>query len=188
MIANEAEDMNLEIQTFLRFLRGFDLKGSWLRHAVDPGNDSVVLAGGVKGQVTNATASLLDLYPTLLDLADLPANTVNEGRSLKAIVEGSGKASGRVAITSYGHGNHAIRDDRYRYIRFTDGTEEFYDHESDPDEWENLAGDSEYDAVKQGLAQHLPKSEAPFSTVHNGKATNAYFEELYKESGAPVRK
>jgi hypothetical protein len=42
--------------------------------------------------------------------------------------------------------------------------------------------------VKQGLAQHLPKTAAPFSKVHNGRATNAYFEELYERSGAPVRK
>ncbi len=138
--------------------------------------------------MTSTAVSLLDLYPTLLDLADLPANTANEGGSLRAVVEGNSEASGHVAITSYGHGNHAIRDDRYRYIRFADGTEELYDHEADPDEWQNLAGTSEYYEIKQGLAQHLPKTEAPFSKVHNGKATNAYFEELYEESGAAVRK
>jgi len=143
---------------------------------------------GAKGQISNTAASLLDLYPTLLDLADLPPNTANEGTSLKAVVEGKPEDSGRVAITSYGHGNHAIRDERYRYIRFSDGTEELYDHEEDPDEWKNLAEDSEYNDIKQQLAQHLPKTQAPFSTVHNGKATNAYFEELYERSGAPVRK
>jgi len=143
---------------------------------------------GAKGQVTTTAASLLDLYPTLLDLADLPRNAANEGTSLKAVIEGANDDSGRVAITSYGHGNHAIRDDRYRYIQFTDGTEELYDHDHDPDEWTNLADNSEYDDVKQQLARHLPKSQAPFSKVHNGKATNAYFEELYEQSGAPVRK
>jgi arylsulfatase A-like enzyme len=143
---------------------------------------------GAKGQVTSTAVSLLDLYPTLLDLADLPANIANEGGSLKALVEGSSAVSGHVAITSYGHGNHAIRDDRYRYIRFSDGTEELYDHQDDPDEWHNLASNGEYDEVKQQLARHLPKNQAPFSTVHNGKATNAYFEKLYEESGAPVRK
>jgi arylsulfatase A-like enzyme len=143
---------------------------------------------GVRGQVTYTPASLLDLYPTLLDLADLPANATNEGGSLKALVEGNAEASGRVAITSYGHGNHAIRDERYRYIRFTDGTEELYDHESDPDEWKNLAGDSEYDEIKARLAQHLPKVQAPFSSVHSGRPTNDYFEELYEKSGARARK
>jgi arylsulfatase A-like enzyme len=143
---------------------------------------------GAKGQVSTTAASLLDLYPTLLDLADLPANTGNEGDSLRAVIEGGEDIPGRVAITSYGHGNHAIRDDRYRYIHFTDGSEELYDHQTDPDEWVNLAGDAEYDEVKQELAQHLPKTAAPFSKVHNGRATNDYFAELYEESGAPVRR
>ncbi len=143
---------------------------------------------GVEGQVTNATASLLDLYPTLIDLAGLPANDANEGLSLRAVVEGSGDTPDHVAITSYGHGNHAIRDDRYRYIHFTDGTEELYDHENDPDEWVNLAANSEYDEVKQRLAQYLPKVIAPFSKVHNGKATNDYFAELFEEAGLPVER
>ena len=143
---------------------------------------------GVKGQVTHTPASLLDLYPTLLDLAGLPAYAENEGGSLKALVENGAEESGRAAVTSYGHGNHAIRDERYRYIRFTDGTEELYDHQTDPDEWVNLAGNSEYDEIKARLAQHLPKKQAPFSKVHSGKATNDYFAELYEKSGAPVRK
>jgi len=52
----------------------------------------------------------------------------------------------------------------------------------------NLASNSEYDDVKKGLAQHLPKVDAPFSKVHNGKATNDYFAKLYEEAGAPVRR
>ena len=144
---------------------------------------------GVEGQVTNTTVSLLDLYPTLIDLAGLPANDANEGVSLRALVEGSGEAPDHVAITTYGHANHAIRDDRYRYIRFTDGSEELYDHQNDPDEWVNLASNTEYDDVKQGLAQHVPKVDAPFSKVHNGKATNDYFAELFEEAGlSSVRK
>ncbi len=148
----------------------------------------IKIPGGVKGRVTGTTVSLLDLYPTLIDLAGLPANDANEGVSLRALVDGSGEAPDHVAITSYGHGNHAIRDERYRYIRFTDGSEELYDHQNDPDEWVNLASNSEYDDVKKGLAQHLPKVDAPFSKVHNGKATNDYFAELYEEAGAPVRR
>ena len=39
-----------------------------------------------------------------------------------------------------GIGNHAIRDDRFRYIRYRDGNEELYDHDVDPQEWNALAG------------------------------------------------
>ena len=143
---------------------------------------------GAKGQVSTTAASLLDLYPTLLDLADLPANPGNEGSSLRAVIEGEEDNSRRVAITSYGHGNHAVRDERFRYVRFSDGTEELYDHLNDPDEWVNLAANSEYNEVKMLLSRRLPKTQAAFSKVHNGKATNDYFAELYEESGAPVRR
>jgi len=143
---------------------------------------------GVAGQVTHSAVSLLDLYPTLVDLAGLPAYDANEGGSLKPLIEGNAETSGHVAMTSYGYRNHAIRDDRYRYIHFADGSEELYDHQNDPNEWVNLAGNSEYDEVRQALAQHLPKTQAAFSKVHGGKATNDYFAELYEESGAPVRR
>ncbi|MEE4216902.1 MAG: sulfatase, partial [Xanthomonadales bacterium] len=96
--------------------------------------------GGVAGQVTPVTASLLDLYPTLLDLTGLPAYQANEGSSLKAVIYGESEAPGKVAITSYGFNNHAVRGERYRYIRFADGSEELYDHQADPNEWTNLAG------------------------------------------------
>ncbi len=139
---------------------------------------------GAEGTVSNAAVSLLDLYPTLIDLAGLPANDTNEGVSLKPLVEGSGEIPEQVAITSYGHGNHAIRDERYRYIRFTDGTEELYDHQDDPNEWVNLAGNAEYDEIKQRLAEHLPEVSAPFSKVHSGRPPNDYFRKLYEESGA----
>lgn len=144
--------------------------------------------GGIKGQVTSTTASLLDLYPTLLDLADLPANPENEGESLKPVLNGSSESSTHVAITSYGFGNHAIRDERYRYIYFVDGSEELYDHQNDPDEWVNLAGNSKYDEIKQRLAQHLPAVNAPISPVQGGsKVVNDHFAEMFEKAGLEVR-
>jgi arylsulfatase A-like enzyme len=144
--------------------------------------------GGVEGQSTNSAVSLLDLYPTLLDLTGLPAYETNEGESLKPLLEGSTITPGRVAMISYGYGNHAIRDDRYRYIRFADGSEEFYDHQDDPNEWVNLAGNSDYDDIKQRLAGYLPAVNAPVSPVTSADATNPYFEEMLTEAGIEVKK
>jgi len=53
-----------------------------------------------------------------------------------------------------------LRDARYRYLRYADGSEELYDHQSDPHEWHNLAGDTRYQAVKVRLAKWLPKTDA----------------------------
>jgi hypothetical protein len=45
----------------------------------------------------------------------------------------------RPALTTWGPDNHAVRTERFRYIRYDDGSEELYDHEVDPHEWVNLA-------------------------------------------------
>ena len=144
--------------------------------------------GAVAGRVTAATVSLLDLYPTLLDLAGLPANDANEGVSLKAAIDGTGEVPEHVAISTYGYANHAVRDERYRYIYFNNGSEELYDHQADPDEWVNLASNPEYDEVKQRLRQHLPAVNEPFSEVHNGRAVNDFFAEIYEEAGLDPRR
>jgi hypothetical protein len=80
----------------------------------------------------------------------------------------------RPAITTHGRLNHAIRSDRWRYIRYADGSEELYDHETDPMEYTNLATRAEYDAVKQELSAWLPERNAP----------NAPFDRAKRSSGS----
>jgi hypothetical protein len=65
-------------------------------------------------------------------------------------------------------GNHSIRSERWRYIRYSDGTEELYDRAKDELEWNNLAGKPDLTAVKQELAQWLPKTDAAPSARQRG--------------------
>ena len=67
----------------------------------------------------------------------------------------------RPAITTYGEETFSARSDRFRYIRYPDGSEELYDHERDPHEWNNLASTLELSAVKSRLAEWIPKEFAP---------------------------
>ena len=67
----------------------------------------------------------------------------------------------RPALTTDGRLNHALRSDHWRYIRYADGSEELYDHDSDPMEYTNLADRVEYESVKRGLSKWLPKENAP---------------------------
>ncbi|MCP5112030.1 MAG: DUF4976 domain-containing protein, partial [bacterium] len=67
----------------------------------------------------------------------------------------------RPAVMTFMRGNHAARSDRYRYIRYANGEEELYDHDHDPEEWTNLAGDPAYKPVIAELARWLPRSNAP---------------------------
>ena len=57
----------------------------------------------------------------------------------------------------------SIRSERWRYIRYRDGTEELYDHDADPLEWENVAARESLAAIKKKLAERLPKVDAPES-------------------------
>ena len=107
------------------------------------------------------TVSLLDIYPTLADLCGLPTDGQLEGRSLKPLLKNPATQWDRPVITTHGRGNHAVRSERWRYIRYSDGNEELYDHENDPMEWNNLAGDPKYGQTKKELAEWLPKKNAP---------------------------
>lgn len=67
-----------------------------------------------------------------------------------------------IAITPpHNPGNHGIRSERWRSIRYADGSGELYDHRSDPDEWANLAGRPEHAAVVAEHRRWLPEKEHP---------------------------
>ena len=67
----------------------------------------------------------------------------------------------RPALTTHGRDNHAVRTERHRYIRCHDGSEELYDHRTDPQEWTNLAAQPEHEALKTELAKWFPKRNVP---------------------------
>jgi arylsulfatase A-like enzyme len=121
----------------------------------------IVRGPGMKKPGVNRTqaVSLLDLYPTVLDLCGLPARPENQGLSLRPLLEDP-KASRPPAVITYLKGNHAVRDDRYRYIRYHDGSEEFYDEFLDPLDHHNLASKPEHRARMDAMAQFMPKQSA----------------------------
>lgn len=113
---------------------------------------------------TNKPVGLIDLYPTLLDLCELPANPTNEGHSLRPLLGDPGSADWpHAALTTYARNNHSVRDERFRYIRYEDGSEELYDHTDDAHEWNNVAADPTHAEVKRRLAGYLPSYNAAWS-------------------------
>ena len=56
--------------------------------------------------------------------------------------------------------NHAVRTEDWRYIRYANGGEEFYDETADPYEWTNLAGMPQFAEKKSELAKFLPNENA----------------------------
>lgn len=116
--------------------------------------------GVTAGAVCAQPAELLDLYPTLVAAAGLPAREGLEGRSLVPQLRDASAVREWPAITTHNVDNHAVRDARWRYIRYAEGSEELYDMSADPNEWTNLAKDPHYAAVKAGLAKFLPTVNA----------------------------
>lgn len=106
-------------------------------------------------------AELLDIYPTLIELCGLPANPDIEGHSLAPQLKDPGAPRPWPAITTHGPNNHGVRTERWRYIRYADGSEELYDMLGDPHEWTNLAADPRHAGTRRDLAQWLPKKNVP---------------------------
>ena len=144
-------------------------KGTFAKHCLwEPATrvPFLISGPGIAPAVVDQAVELLSLYPTLLELTGLPPYTRNEGQSLAGLVRGTVLAdSSAAAITTFGYGNHAVRTDRYRYIRYEDGGEELYDHAVDPEEWFNLADDERYAKVIDRLKQRLPTGDAPWAAA-----------------------
>ncbi len=109
----------------------------------------------------NSPVSLMDLYPTLVELCGLPANSENEGNSIVPLLKDVNTTWDKPALTTLGFNRHSVRNKKWRYTRYQDGAEELYDHKKDPLEWKNLANDSKYDSVKIYMSQFLPDVNQP---------------------------
>lgn len=120
----------------------------------------LIIAGpGINaGRRCRRPVGMIDLYPTLIDLCGLPPRKELEGQSLVPLLQDPSAMWDRPAITTFGPGNHSLRSERYRYIKYADGSEELYDHFVDPWEWNNIIGTPEGQTVKGDLALWLPKA------------------------------
>ncbi|MBN1909151.1 MAG: sulfatase [Pirellulales bacterium] len=129
----------------------------------------IVVAPGLTqpGSRCDRPIDMTAIYPTLLDLCSLPPDARCDGASLVPLLRDPNAAWDRPALMTYMRGNHAVRDDRWRYIRYTDGSEELYDHQADPMEWTNLASDPAHADTIARLRKWLPKKNA--KPVHNMK-------------------
>jgi arylsulfatase A-like enzyme len=120
------------------------------------------------GARCDAPVGLIDLFPTLCELADIPTATGLEGRSLLPLLHNAQRPWPYPALTTFGQHNHAVRSQHWRYITYADGTEELYDHRTDPDEFHNVAGIPTNAAVIAAHRDWLPQVNQPLArgSVH----------------------
>ncbi|MEZ5363177.1 MAG: sulfatase [Bryobacterales bacterium] len=125
---------------------------------VVPKGVSAALPQGTKAGVrVDQPVSLLDIYPTLVELAGLGPNAALMGDSLTPLLADPKAPFRGATVMTYGRNNHAVRTAEYRYIRYADGGEELYDHRDDEYEWKNLAKDSRYEEILEGMRRWIPK-------------------------------
>ncbi len=113
------------------------------------------------GTRSERPVDLMSVYPTLCELAGIAVPKHVEGTSIVPLLEDPNAKWALPAITTHGRGNHAVRTETHRYIRYADGSEELYHNAKDPYEWKNLASNPEYASLKVKLSKWLPKEEAP---------------------------
>ena len=109
------------------------------------------------GSTCKRTVGLIDIYPTLADLCGLKPPSQLEGLSFRRLLENPEGSWERPALTSTTAGNHTVRSDRWRYIRYSDGSEEVYDHENDPNEWHNIADNPAVESIKKQHAEWIDR-------------------------------
>ena len=121
----------------------------------------IISAPGFAASRCSKPVSLVDLYPTLLELCGFPPIKRHDGVSLVPLLDNPDTSWNRPAIVQFKPGNVAVRSERYRYIRYRDGGEEFYDLRTDPHEWTNLAEDPQFASQKRELLAWATKNWAP---------------------------
>ncbi|MFI0429298.1 sulfatase [Mariniflexile sp. HMF6888] len=131
------------------------------------------------GITCDKPVQLLDIYPTLLELCNLPPYQLAEGHSLSRQIHGSDKDWLHPALSFYGKGNVAVRDDRFRLIQYEDGSLELYDLLSDPNEWFNLAKEGGHQEIIKTLKQFIPTHWAD-NSIYSHYDFNEYFIEKSK--------
>jgi arylsulfatase A-like enzyme len=147
-------------------------KMHWGKHTLWQRTSHVPFVWAGKGIPENkkvaTTVSLIDLYPTFIDLCGLPRTKNLEGTSLVSVLKNPSSATDRnVFLPSNERGSYAVINTNWRYISYFDGGEELYNIKEDPNEWHNLAGEPKYKPVEMEMKKSAPSSFAPSVTPKN---------------------
>jgi arylsulfatase A-like enzyme len=130
----------------------------------------VIRAPGIgrTGAKCDEPVSLIDIYPTLIDLCNLPENPHEQthglslsGHSLRPLLEDpyenkwTGPSVALSSVTGHTGIHHSVCSATHRYILCENGEEELYDHRNDAHEWHNVACDSLHTKAKTELRRQM---------------------------------
>lgn len=114
------------------------------------------------GQRVNSLVEMVDIYPTLCELAGFELPVHLQGKSLVPTMEDP-DAIHKKAIYGRYHAGETVRTERFQYSEWNNGSRMLYDHVRDPDEDINVVDDTKYakvvEALETALAKHREKVE-----------------------------
>jgi uncharacterized sulfatase len=166
-VLDAVDRLNLWDNTVVIFLgdHGWHLgehEGFWAKMSVMEESARAPLicaAPGMKSAaVANGLVEFVDIYPTLTELAHLPAPAGLEGASFAQLLadpQHAGKKAVFTVVNRQGKLGHSVRTAQYTYTEWPDGSTQLYDHSQDSKEYFNLAKDSGHAAVVAELKQLL---------------------------------
>ncbi len=141
-------------------------KGDWGKHTLWERTSNVPFIwagpGVAKGKTTDVTVSLIDMYPTFVEMCGLSKpHQKLEGESLAATLANPSAAKDRDVFLPHMHpGEYAVINRDWRYIRYGGDGEELYDLKKDPNEWTNLASMSEHSGEMAKMRKIAPTTFA----------------------------
>ncbi len=147
-------------------------KGLWgktTNYELDTNVAFICRAPGMKaeavGKQSKALVELVDVFPSLADLAGIPVTKKLEGSSIKPLLADPDMKWKHAAFSQFGRGKrrgYAMKTDRYRYVEWLDTKNgnavvdrELYDHQNDPKETKNIAKDPAQAKVVEELSEYL---------------------------------
>jgi arylsulfatase A-like enzyme len=122
----------------------------------------IIAAPGMRGgQTTRSLAEFVDVYPTVADYCGfaLPTSAAGTaaGTSLRPVLMKPDTLVKDAAFTLVCRGPklyaQSVRDDKWRFTRWSDGQTELYDHDHDHEEVNNVA--ESHPEVTKALAKRL---------------------------------
>lgn len=116
----------------------------------------IIASPGINPGRTSSLVQLIDIFPTLCELAVVPVPESVEGVSLVPVLNDPAKVVNR-EVYSFNGDHLALRSDRWSYMRYADGTEELYDMQTDSNQFTNLVKNSTHVETVVDLRQRMDR-------------------------------
>ena len=119
----------------------------------------IVKVPGIKGGKSKSLVETVDIFPTLCELANLPAPAQLQGQSFTKILSSPEKEFRDYIYSRFGPGD-AIVSEHFSFTKFKDNSIMLYDHSKDPAENNNVAGDPAYASIIEKMQKQLKAAMA----------------------------